>query len=38
MRHQQWVATRTFEDPAVRSAYSFYVAEVTTREVSLGRC
>ncbi len=35
LRHRQWIATRSFEDPAVRSAYSFYLSEVTTREVSL---
>jgi transposase len=35
MRHRQWVATRSFEDAATRSAFSFYLAEVTTREASL---
>ena len=35
LRHRQWVANRTFTDPAVRSAFSFYLAEVTTREASL---
>ena len=27
LRHRQWVANRTFTDPAVRSAFSFYLAE-----------
>jgi transposase len=35
LRHRQWVANRTFADTATRSAFGFYLAEVTTREASL---
>jgi transposase len=33
--HRRWMATRSFEDPAVASAYSFYLGEVTAREATL---
>jgi hypothetical protein len=35
VRHRQWVVTRSFDDPAVWTAYAFYLGEVTTREVTL---
>ena len=34
-RHEAWVATRHFEDPAVRAAFSFYRSSVTTEDATL---
>ena len=35
VKHRQWVTTRQFNDPAVRTAFGFYLAEVTAREATL---
>ena len=35
IKHRNWVATRCFDDPAVRVAYQFYLAELSTREATL---
>lgn len=35
IKHHNWVATRYFDDPAVRVAYGFYLGELSAREATL---
>lgn len=35
MRHEAWVATRHFEDKAVKAAFSFYRSSVATQDATL---
>jgi transposase len=35
MRHEAWLASRTFEDPAVARAFSFYRSEVIARDATV---
>jgi transposase len=35
IKHRLWVASRCFDDPAVRTAYGFYLGELTAREATL---
>ena len=35
LRHRRWVATLSFEDPSLQSAFAFYFGEVTAREATL---
>jgi transposase len=35
IKHRQWLTGRDFDDPAVRTAYNFYLAELTVREATL---
>jgi transposase len=35
VKHRRWIDNRYFEDPAVRTAYAFYLGELTIREATL---